>query len=610
MKEIRSESKSLNALLSNAKFDIDFYQREYVWEDTHVLELLSDLTESFFKSYKQGDTQPDVASYEIYFLGTVIVSDVVNRNKKLIVDGQQRLTSLTLLLIALHHEIAVRGIPTTPFETLIFSQRFGIRSYNIDVADRTECMDSLYRKADYDRSQAQGSIANIFDRYDDIENNLPISAIQNEVLPLFIDYLLERVFFVEITAYSDTDAYTMFESMNNRGLSLTQVELLRGHLLSNINVVKERKNASEIWKDHSDRLLTLERDGLSQAIRHWLRARRADDLTAFEAIGTDFNRWMRRVETKQSLDLQKASNYVQLINTEFAYYARSYEIIRKASSDWNFADKHNLHCVRYNSWSNFTLQFPALLASLRVGDSPEETLRKIRAVSTFVDCIVARRVWDGWAVHESHMRSRIFGNLIVDIRGASSDELADILEKKLNDYPAQFDRRDFSLHQQNRRRVHQMLARFANHIETGCGEPDRFEEFMTRRRDDPFEIEHIWANDYERDGQEFGHPYDFAQYRNRIGCLLLLPKSFNSSFRDDPYNDKRHRYFGQNYLAKTLDRETYKHNPNFLRFKVRSGLAFRPHDEFHKLDLDERQELYRQIAIQIWSPNAIRQASS
>ncbi len=610
MKEIRSETKSLNVLLSNAKFDIDFYQREYVWEDTHVIELVNDLSENFLKSYKKGHTQPDVASYEIYFLGTVIVSDVAQRNKKLIVDGQQRLTSLTLLLIALHHEAAKNRIDTTPFVHLIFSQRFGIRSYNIDVEDRTACMEALFRKVDFERSNARGSIANIFDRYDDIEDSLPDAIIDREILPLFVDYLLERVFFVEITAYSDTDAYTMFESMNNRGLSLTQVELLRGYLLSNIDNVGDRKAASETWKQLSDSLSSLERDGLSHAIRHWLRGRHADNLTTFEMIGTDFNRWMRLAETKKLLQLQNSQDYVRLINTDFAFYTEWYETTRKAASDWEFADDHDLHSIRFNSWSNFTLQFPALLAPLRVADDDPEVYRKFRIVSTFIDCILARRIWGGWAIHESYMRSRIFNSLIAEIRGVSSDELTQLLVEKLTKYTAQFTRPDFGLHQQNRRRIHQILARFTDYIGTECGEPRRFEYFMTRGGDDPFEIEHIWANDHDRDGKDFAHPHDFEQYRNRIGCLLLLQKSFNASFRDDPYNEKRPRYFGQNHLAKTLDEQTYERNPNFLSFKERSGLPFRPHTKFNKDDLDERQELYRQIAERIWSPETIYEAGS
>ena len=47
-----------------------------------------------------------------------------------------------------------------------------------------------------------------------------------------------------------------------------------------------------------------------------------------------------------------------------------------------------------------------------------------------------------------------------------------------------------------------------------------------------YEVEHIWANHPERHTDEFAHPSDFAEHRNRIGGLLLLPKSFNASYGD------------------------------------------------------------------------------
>ena len=50
----------------------------------------------------------------------------------------------------------------------------------------------------------------------------------------FVDWLIENVHLVEITAYSDEDAYTIFETMNDRGLSLTPTDMLKGYLLAKI----------------------------------------------------------------------------------------------------------------------------------------------------------------------------------------------------------------------------------------------------------------------------------------------------------------------------------------------------------------------------------------
>jgi hypothetical protein len=48
------------------------------------------------------------------------------------------------------------------------------------------------------------------------------------------------------------------------------------------------------------------------------------------------------------------------------------------------------------------------------------------------------------------------------------------------------------------------------------------------------------------------HPADFAAYRNRIGALLLLPKSFNASYGDLPYQEKLSHYNSPNLLARSL----------------------------------------------------------
>ena len=130
---------------------------------------------------------------------------------------------------------------------------------------------------------------------------------------------------------------------------------------------------------------------------------------------------------------------------------------------------------------------------------------------------------------------------------------------------------------------------------------------MSRGGNDPFEVEHVWAFNYDYDALGFDHQYEFNQYRDRIGGLLLLPKSFNAAFGAKPYDVKCKQYFGQNYLAKSLHENAYELHSRFDSFKQRSGLPFRSHTEYSKTDLDERSELYRQIAMQIWSPDAIRQ---
>ena len=89
----------------------------------------------------------------------------------------------------------------------------------------------------------------------------------------------------------------------------------------------------------------------------------------------------------------------------------------------------------------------------------------------------------------------------------------------------------------------------------------------------------------------------------------MLPKSFNASYGDLPYDQKLEHYRGQNLLAQSLHPKTYEHDPGFARFRDVTDLPFKFHANFAKNDLDDRQALYQQLAERIWSPeNVLRKA--
>ena len=605
MKEITSDTLNIGQLLTKRRYGIDYYQREYVWERTHVTKLVEDLSDNFLKNYEVEHTRPDVKNYDIYFLGTIIISDV--GNDQFLVDGQQRLTSLTFLMMALLKIDSFPDDQKGDVRELVYSSYFGEVSYNLDVPDRVSGMEHLMRGTPLDRSEMSLTISNMLRRFADIEANLPDDLLDPSVLPLFIDWLIHRVFFVKITAYSHADAYTMFEAMNDRGLQLTHSELLRGYLLSRIERDEDRQTASDRWRLQSDKLDVVRRGELPHAIRAWLRGGCASSMSEYDSIGNDFNRWVR--DHEKDLSLRSGQDFFQFVNREFDFYAHWYGFIRTAADNPSVATQAGLDAVRYNWVNDFTLQMPALLAPLRVGDSETDIYRKLRSVSVYIDCMLMRRIWNGVATFERLMRNRIFGDLITEIRQLEVNQLADLLVSKLSKYSLQFIPNAFGVHQQNRRRVHYMLARFTDYIGTQCDEPSYFEEYVSRGGNDPFEVEHVWAYNYDYDALGFDHQYEFNQYRDRIGGLLLLPKSFNAAFGAKPYDVKCKQYFGQNYLAKSLHENAYELHSRFDSFKQRSGLPFRSHTEYSKTDLDERSELYRQIAMQIWSPDAIRQAA-
>lgn len=605
MKEIRGNAKNIRALLGGAKFTIDYYQREYRWQTKQIIELIDDLSEKFLGSHETGNERTAVEEYGHYFLGSIIISD--KDGHKFIIDGQQRLTSLTLLLIHLYRQLGDED-QKKEIANLIFAYKHGVRSFNLDVAERTPCMDALFTGAPYDESGQPESVVNILARYQDIEESFP-EELLGEPLAYFADWLIENVHLVEITAYSDADAYTIFETMNDRGLSLTPTDMLKGYLLANISDVHRRNEASVLWRQRVVALQQVGKEEDADAIKAWLRSQHAETIRErksgavprdFDLIGTEFHRWVR--DHDESLALASSVAFARFIQEDFAFYSRWYERIRKAAEVMT----QGLEAIHFNAQNNFTLQYPVLLAPLLQSDSDDQIYRKLRIVSSYIDILIARRIWNWKSTDYSTMQYNMFQLVILKIRGKSVSELAEILIERLDAEEETFTTNDrFRLHGMNGRQIHRMLARMTDYVETRSGQASRYGEYIRRDGKNGYEVEHIWANHPERHEDEFAHPNDFDEYRNRIGDLLLLPKSFNASYGDMPYEDKRDHYYGQNLLAQSLCEKAYDHNPGFLRFIQESALPFEPLSQFKRADLDQRQELYRCIAEKIWNKDRL-----
>ena len=605
MREIRGNAKNIRALLSGAKFAIDYYQREYRWETKQVAELIDDLCEKFLESHEEGNERSAVEQYGHYFLGSIIISD--KDGHKFIIDGQQRLTSLTLLLIHLHRQLEDEE-QKGQLADLIFSQKFGKRSFNLDVPERTACMEALFTGEVLDESGQPESVVNILSRFQDIKETFP-EELTGEALPYFADWLIENVHLVEITAYSDADAYTIFETMNDRGLSLTPTDMLKGYLLANITDTGRRNEASLVWRKHVVALQQLGKEEDADAIKAWLRSQHAQSIRErkrgalprdFDLIGTEFHRWVR--DHEEPLTLSGSAAFARFIQEDFAFYGRWYERIRKVAESLT----EGLEAIHFNAQNNFTLQYPVLLAPLLRSDSDDQIHRKLRIVSSYLDILIARRIWNWKATSYSAMQYNMFQLVILNIRGKSVPELAAILTERLDADEETFAKNDrFSLHGMNGKQIHRLLARMTDYVETRSGQASRYAEYIRRHGKNGYEVEHIWANHPEQHKDEFEHPTDFSEYRNRIGGLLLLPKSFNASYGDKPYTDKLEHYYGQNLLAQSLHGNAYDHNPGFRRFREESGLFFKAHAEFKKADLDARQELYLKLVEQIWSPQSL-----
>ena len=590
MKTVDSKAYALKEIFAD-KFDVDFYQREYVWQTKQIEDLINDLSTEYLKNWSSTHTTKDVMNYDPYFMGEIVLSDTENK-KKSIIDGQQRITTLTLLLIYVYKRFGHLQKFPAEISNLIYSDFFGEEMFNLDIPERAECMKSLLNNGTYVIKDTDSiSINNLVKRFNDIDE-VWNSNINDANAVNFAYWLKEKIVFSKVWTNSDEFAYVIFETMNDRGLSLTQVEMLRSYLLAKINP-DVRQDSLNTFDSVIKKLINIKLISKSKAefefFKIYFRGHLANDLSQsknansdFTRIGKEFHRWLR--DNSKKLKLNSSEDFVNFID-EIAYFAKVYEKINNLIEDRNTKDY--LYLI-VNSDYSFTLQPALILSAVAYNDTDDVVLEKIKVVSKYLSKVLSWRTWNHERISQSSMEAPIY-QLCKDIRNMNIDELKAKLKTDplnsptLNNAPI--------LNQQNNNRIKVLLSLITEIVASNSGEPD----YLLNKPD--MEVEHIWSNHFEQHTDEFTQEGDFANTRNTIGDLLVLPKQFNTSYNDDPYETKVIQYFSQNILAQSLNRKKYLNSPGFIKFKNESKLNFTAYDHFKKMQIAERSELYKNILI-------------
>ncbi|MFW7401910.1 DUF262 domain-containing protein [Vagococcus fluvialis] len=598
-KEVNSLVIPLKTLFSE-KFDVDFYQREYVWQKKQLEDLINDLSNEFLRQWGVKDSIEKVRTYDPYFMGEIVLSSKqTDRNS--IIDGQQRITTFTIFLIYLYNKYKHLDLfPESDIKQLIYSDDFGKKRFNLEIDERRTCMLELYENGFYELKKDDSiSVVNIVRRYNDFEDCWDDKIDENNIIH-FIYWIKEKIVFSKVWTNSDEFAYIIFETMNDRGLSLTQVEMLRSYLLAHIDE-ENRDFYAQKFDESISTLKNIKLPSKSKAefdfFKIYFRGHFAENLSQgkdsksdFVRIGNEFHRWVR--DNSKQLNLISSDDFINFID-QISYYTNVYSKINQIVLDRNTKD---FFYVVVNADYGFTLQPAALLASIEYQDSNDIISKKFQIVSKHLTKLLSYRIWNHVQISQSSLESTIY-LFCKKIRKKTISEIEQIVFEngleipELVGYP--------TLNQQNGRKLRVLLALITEIIARNSDESNYILSIQTKNN--PIEIEHIWSNHFEKHKEEFDSEIDFNQTRNSIGGLLLLPKSFNTSYGSSPYEIKIEQYFSQNILAQSLNKKKYENNTRFLKFVEDSSLEFKPYESFVKENIYERAELYKNILQWNWS---------
>ena len=259
---LNASATTAGTLFSKTQFVIPPYQREYSWSSDEVSEFWNDL-------------QHNISS-DSYFLGLIILTE--ESNKKHVVDGQQRILTLTLLSIALYkisqkhsrNALAAR-IKSDFLYAIDFETDETLPRVTLSDTDDNSMLKSLLND-DFEEDKEIQSPSLILKSY-----NLLYSKLKDDLkedpfkkLGLWAEFITNKLYFAVFVHPDASEAYQVFEVINTRGAELTTADLLKNYVLSQ-TPKKLRDDRYQEWQKISKSFLALGQNGSNifvQYIRH------------------------------------------------------------------------------------------------------------------------------------------------------------------------------------------------------------------------------------------------------------------------------------------------------------------------------------------------------
>lgn len=611
------DKQSVESCLKDKSYHIDFYQREYVWNKDTALTLLDDIFYHFNLGYERNkdiELEHAIEKYSWYYLNVYITNRIDGKNY--IVDGQQRLSTLTLIATKLYHKLSDHDDLRLLLGQCIFSSNGFKKAFNLDHEKRSVVMDCIFNNREYKEDFKNKTEENLVARYGDISNYIDEKfkheKTDSKKLSSFAFYFLKRLVLVELSTTQE-NMPMVFEVINDRGEALKPFEILKGKLIGALN-----KEDTESFCDKWDRALLglsslnttdLEDDFFRDFIKSKFLSDRNSSLE--KAINHYYHRHIfadNDIAKELALrpqDPNRVSNIKRFIDQDVAYYAELYAKIRKNDNEFLFyANKINY----------LNGQYQLILSACEINDKNES--QKIEIIAKEYDRLWMLLNLNG--IYDSNEFQKISYALNQSLKNADISEYQnifdDLLKEKIKDknnlleVHSLLEYESFkarSYRNMNRRILRYLFARVEEFIceQTKQTPQDSVLEIATKKGEKSYQIEHILSRNETNIGY-FESEEEFEIQRNLLGGLLLLKGKVNVSSGNEEFQDKLKTYSSSLVWGHSLCQDFYHNNKDFLEFNQKlsknAQISFRAYDKFDKIALSDRSKLLYEIVKIIW----------
>lgn len=387
--EVNPEKQNIDTLFSTKNYYIDFYQREYKWTDEEVTTLIADIFYHFDQSYtKHADLDHSekniTAKYSWYYLNTYITNKTEGR--LFVVDGQQRLTTLTLMLIALNHMCAPKALNSPDLREWVKEKIAGVgvggrRKFWMAHEKRDPLMRALFEGTPPSEDMIDDGITarHMISNYALIQKELAARISTKHKLDTFIYYFLGMVVIINLEV-AQTDVPMVFEVINDRGIRLQSYEILKGKLLGVIDK-DEVDEYADIWETSLRELETRGDGEVDDFFRTYLRAQFSDVRKQGQVFDGPYHRTIFEPICDDVLHLKNNAQGVKsFLKGPFQYYAKLFLKLRELGED---ADSGIPECYYLSQLNRMDGHIMLALAVCGVDDQAED--QKLSVVAKAFD---------------------------------------------------------------------------------------------------------------------------------------------------------------------------------------------------------------------------------
>ncbi|MBQ9895705.1 MAG: DUF262 domain-containing protein [Synergistaceae bacterium] len=547
---------------SKNRFIIPVYQRNYDWKETHCKRLFDDLIKVIKNKFRQ------------HFLGSIV--SVFNKNgseyEYLVIDGQQRITSISLLLLAMYN-LMRENIIKAKDENLI---DLIYNEYLVDQYKNVIKLKLINKDHEAFKRLFEDKAEHIKDSRVTINYEYFYKRIQNENLqPDNLFRALNCLEIIDIQLDDKDKPQLIFESLNSTGLELSEGDKIRNYVLMSLPV-KEQNNFYEKYWNRIEENTTQDNEyHADMFIRDYLsvKQRRVPAISSIYFTFKDF------VETNnfETEDLLK----------ELLSYSRFYNLLIKPEEHKD-KDKNLTSCIYRLNWLKTTVTRPFFLEILRLESegelSHDDTLNIFLVIENY---ILRRSVCD----MPTNALNKLFvalHNEIIKYDGDNKNYFEKLkhalLSKKGNtvlprdeDFIKDFAHKDL-FSSSNKNKLVYILERLENF---GTAESKNIYENFGKIGG--YSIEHIMPQkltpEWTRElGANYQRIYDI--WLNKIANLTLT--AYNSKYSNKIFSEKRDMKDG------------------FKQSGFRLNLNLSKLDAWGEAELEQRSEELKQRALEIW----------